>query len=70
MKNNKKQIKQEGIFDVADRFVTKFFDGLSTGAANQIIKKAEAAKLPPDVIQQMERMELEAEKFRKLLKKL
>jgi hypothetical protein len=70
MKNNKKEIKQEGIFDVADRFVTKFFDGLSTGAANQIIKKAEAAKLPPDVIQQMERMELEAEKFRKLLKKL
>ena len=70
MNNNKKEIKQEGIVDVADRFVTKFFDGLSTGAANQIIKKAEAAKLPPDVIQQMERMELEAEKFRKLLKKL
>jgi uncharacterized protein (DUF1778 family) len=70
MKNNKKQIKQEGIFDVADRFVTKFFDGLSTGAANQIIKKAEAAKLPPDVIEQMERMRLDAEKFRKLLKKL
>ena len=70
MKNNKKEIKQEGIFDVADRFVTKFFDGLSTGAANQIIKKAEAAKLPPDVIEQMERMRLDAEKFRKLLKKL
>jgi hypothetical protein len=70
MSNNKKEIKQEGIFDVADRFVTKFFDGLSTGAANQIIKKAEAAKLPSDVIQQMERMELEAEKFRKLIKKL
>jgi hypothetical protein len=70
MKNNKKEIKQEGIFDVADRFVTKFFDGLSTGAANQIIKKAEAAKLPPDVIEQIERMRLDAEKFRKLLKKL
>ena len=67
---NKKEIKQEGVFDVADKFVTKFFDGLSIGAANQIIKKAEAAKLPPDVIQQMERMELEAEKFRKLIKKL
>jgi hypothetical protein len=67
---NKKQIKQEGVFDVADIFVTKFFDGLSTGAANKIIKKAEAAKLPPDVIEQMERMRLDAEKFRKLLKKL
>jgi hypothetical protein len=70
MANNKKEIKQEGLFGVADMFVTKFFDGLSTGAANRIIKKAESAKLPPEVIQQMERMELEADKFRKLIKKL
>jgi len=69
MENNKKQVK-EGIFDAADKFVTKFFDGLSTGAANTIIKKAQSAKLPPEHIAFMKKMEKDAEDFRKLMKDL
>jgi hypothetical protein len=69
MENNKKQVK-EGIFDAADRFVTKFFDGLSSGAADTIIRKAQAAKLPPEQIAFMKKMEKDAEAFRKLMKDL
>jgi hypothetical protein len=69
MKNNKKQVK-EGIFDAADKFVTKFFDGLSNGAANSIIRKAEQAKLPKEAIDRMKKMEKDAEEFRKFLDSL
>jgi hypothetical protein len=69
MSKDKKQIK-EGIFDAADKFVARFFDGLSKGAANQIIKKAEQAKLPPEHIEFMKKMEKDADKFRKLIKDL
>jgi hypothetical protein len=68
--NNKKQIKQEGIFDVADRFVARFFDGLSTGAANSIIKKAEQAKLPPHAIKLMKDIEDRGEELRRIAKEL
>ncbi|MCF8342718.1 MAG: hypothetical protein K9I82_17205 [Chitinophagaceae bacterium] len=57
-----------GLFDKLKKASDKIFDGLSNDAANQITKKAESAKLPPDVIKQTERMELEAEKFRAFLK--
>ena len=69
MKNNKKQIK-EGIFDAADRFVTKFFDGLSNGAANTIIRKAEQAKLPPHAIKMMKDIEDRSEELRRITKEL
>ena len=65
-----KKIQKEGIFDATDKFITAFFDGLKKGAADSIIKQAEKAKLPYDVIKQMERMKKESEEFRKQLKKL
>ena len=69
MENNKKQVK-EGIFDAADRFVTKFFDGLSNGASNSIIKKAEQAKLPPRAIKLMKDIEDDGEELRRMVKEL
>lgn len=69
MSNNKKQIK-EGIFDAADKFVANFFQGLAKGAADQIIKKAEKAKLPPEHIEFMRKMEADSQRFRKSLRKL
>jgi uncharacterized protein (DUF169 family) len=69
MSTNKKQIK-EGIFDAADRFVANFFNNLSKGAADTIIKKAEKAKLPPDAIAHMKKMEKDAIEFRKFMKDL
>lgn len=69
MENNKKQVK-EGIFDAADRFVTKFFNGLSTGAANSIIKQAEQAKLPPHAIKLMKDIQDRREELRRIAKEL
>ncbi len=69
MENNKKQVK-EGIFDAADRFVTKFFDGLSSGAADTIIRKAEQAKLPPHAIKLMKDIEDRGEELRRITKEL
>lgn len=69
MSNDKKQIK-EGIFDAADRLVAKFFDGMSNNAANQIIKKAEKAKLPKDVIDDMKELDDMGQQLRDKLKKL
>jgi hypothetical protein len=69
MSTNKKPIK-EGIFDAADRFVADFFQGLAKGAADQIIKKAEKAKLPPEHVAFMRKMQSDREKFYKSLKDL
>ena len=69
MENNKKQVK-EGIFDAADRFVTKFFDGLSSGAADTIIRKAEQAKSPPQAIKLMKDIEDRGEELRRITKEL
>lgn len=69
MKNNK-QIKKEGIFSAADRFVSNFFDGLSTGAANTIIRKAEKAKIPPHLVDNMKKLEDLSRQFREDIKKL
>ncbi len=69
MKNNK-SLKTEGLFSMADRFVGDFFDRLKKGAADQVIKKAENAKLPAEVVERMKRMEKDAEEFRKFLKSL
>ena len=65
-----KSLKKEGLFSMADRFVADFFDRLKIGAADQVIKKAENAKLPAEVVERMKRMEKDAEEFRKFLKSL
>ena len=69
MSTNKKPIN-EGLFDAADRFVANFFDNLSKGAADTIIKKAEKAKLPKDVLDDMKELENMTTQFRKKLDKL
>jgi hypothetical protein len=69
MKNNK-QIKKEGIFSLADRFVSNFFNGLSTGAANTIIKKAEKAGIPPHLVNDMKEIEKMTREFEEKIKKL
>jgi hypothetical protein len=67
---NKKPIKTEGLFSMADRFVADFFDRLKKGAADQIIRKAETAKLPPEVIARMKKMEKDAKEFKDFLNNL
>lgn len=65
-----KKIQKEGIFDAADKLVAAFFDGLKRGAADQIIRQAEKAKLPPEAIKQMQDLKRETERFRQMAKKL
>jgi len=69
MKNNK-SLKNEGLFSMADRFVADFFDHLKRGAADQIIKKAEKAKLPKHVIDNMKRIKDDSEEMAKIIKNL
>lgn len=65
-----KKIQQEGIFDAADKFVAAFFDGLKKGAADQIIRQAEKAKLPSEALKTMRELEKTAQRFKQQAKKL
>ena len=53
----KKKRTNEGVLKGTEKFVNAFFDGLKRGAADQIIKKAEKAKLPPDAIKTMKQID-------------
>jgi len=65
-----KSLKNEGLFSKTDRFVADFFDQLKKGAADQIIKKAEKAKLPKAAIDNMKQIQADSERFKKLLNSL
>jgi hypothetical protein len=67
---NKKPLKTEGVFSMADRFVSDFFEQLKKGAADQIIKKAEKAKLPKHVIDNMKRIKNDSDEMVDMIKNL
>ncbi len=46
-----------GLFTFLEKGVNKFFNGLKKGTADQVIKKAEKAKLPPHAIEAMKSIE-------------
>jgi hypothetical protein len=69
MSNKNKQIN-EGLFDAADKFVAAFFKGLERNTANQVIKKAETAKLPPEAIKLMKDIEDRGEELKRIVKSL
>ena len=66
----KKETTNEGLFSAADRFVNAFFKGLEKNTANQIIKKAENAKLPPEAIKLMKDIEDRGAQLKQLMKEL
>jgi len=53
----KKKRTDEGVLRGAEKFVNAFFDGLKKGTADQVIKKAEKANLPPHAIEAMKSIE-------------
>ena len=59
----KKKRTNEGVLKGTEKFVNAFFDGLKRGAADQIIKKAENAKLPPEAIKAMKDMKKQADEI-------
>ena len=66
----KKETTNEGLFSAADKFVNAFFKGLERNTANQIIKKAENAKLPPEAIKLMKDIEDRGAQLKQLMKEL
>ena len=65
-----KEKTNEGLFSAADKFVNAFFKGLERNTANQIIKKAEKAKLPPEALKLMKDIEDRGEELKRLMKEL
>lgn len=59
----------EGLFDAADRFVAAFFKGLENNTANQVIRAAERAKLPPEAIKLMNDIENRKKELERIFKK-
>jgi hypothetical protein len=59
----------EGIFDAADRFIAAFFKGLENNTANQVIRAAERAKLPPEAIKLMNDIENRKKELERIFKK-
>ena len=56
-----------GLFTFLEKGVNKFFNGIKKGTADQVIKKAEKAKLPPEAKKAMEDMEKDHDDFLDLL---
>jgi len=59
----------EGLFDAADRFISAFFKGLENNTANQVIRAAERAKLPPEAIKLMNDIENRKKELERIFKK-
>jgi len=67
--SKEKQPIKEGLFGAAKKFTDAFFDGLKTNAINKALEQAKQNKLPPEVIDTMERIEKETDTLNKLIQK-
>ena len=55
--------------NLVSRFVGDFFDGLSKGTADRIIKKAKQRGFPPEVQKQMEKLKKDSDDLDKIIRK-
>lgn len=67
---NKKPALNENVFGAIKKFTDAFFDGLKNNTANQIIKKAESAKLPDRAIKAMREMEERSAELKRIMNEL
>lgn len=65
-----KKLQKEGLFSIADRFISDFFQRLEDGTANNIISKAENSKLPKQAIELMKDMDDRSKELKKIIKNL
>ena len=63
---SKKEINE---LNMVSRFIGDFFDGLQSGTANRLIKKAADRGLPKDLVNQMDKIEKERQKLDNIIKK-
>lgn len=66
----KNKTTNEGILSATERFVHAFFRGLEANTANQIIKKAESAKLPPEALKLMKDIDDRSKELRDLMNRI
>ena len=55
--------------NMVSRFIGDFFDGLSKGTADRMIKKAASKGLPKDLVNKMAKIEKERKELDAILKK-
>ena len=53
---------------MVSRFIGDFFDGISKGTADRILKKAKQRGMPPEIQKQMDKVNKESERLRSQLK--
>lgn len=63
---SKKNINE---LNMVSRFIGDFFDGISKGTADRLIKKAKQRGFPPEVQRQMDKVNKESEALIKQLDK-
>lgn len=63
---SKKNINE---LNLVSRFVGDFFDGLSKGTADRMIKKAASKGLPKDLVTKMAKIEKERKELDAIIKK-
>jgi len=54
--------------NMVSRFIGDFFDGISKGTADRILKKAKQRGMPPEIQKQMDKVNKESERLRSQLK--
>jgi hypothetical protein len=64
-----KEIQKEGLFSATKKFTDAFFDGLKGNAVNRALEQAKQNKLPPDVIDSMQKIENERQRLSQIIKK-
>jgi hypothetical protein len=65
-----KKLQKEGLFSMADKFITDFFGRLENGTAKNIIDRAENAKLSKEAIKLMKDIDDNSERLKKIVKDL
>lgn len=55
--------------NMVSRFIGDFFDGLQSGTADRLLRKAKERGFPPDVQKQMEKIKKDSDDLEQLIRK-
>lgn len=63
---SKKKINE---LNMVSRFIGDFFDGISQGTADRLLKKAKQRGMPPEILKGMEKIKKDSDALDKLIAK-
>lgn len=55
--------------NMVSRFIGDFFDGISRGTADRLLKKAKKRGMPPEILKGMEKIKKDSDELDKLIAK-